>query len=269
VSQAGYIPAFFGAEQSSSVGWVERSEPIIFGLADRCFAIVIALESSRSIEDVAVSRKKPRRLATPKQHLTIIMYFAALSPSYALVIIDMQKWMFRYPDRAAQLPFLITNINRLAKAFVALRLPIFDVQTIHKADRSTWSRLMHKHNHACLIEGTGDVEPVDGYQSPPGAMHMVKTANSAFLETNFAARAETAGATGLVVAGVFIDGCVGLTAADAAQRGFDVTLAEDAIGHARSDRRATILNWLSDDYELEVQATEQILAGLHANCSHL
>jgi hypothetical protein len=69
-----------------------------------------------------------------------------------LAIIDMQKWMFRYPERAAQIDRLIGNINAITKAFEP-GFPIFDVHTIHKADRSTWSRLMRKHDYPCLIEG--------------------------------------------------------------------------------------------------------------------
>jgi isochorismate hydrolase len=41
----------------------------------------------------------------------------------ALAIIDMQRWMFRYPERAAQLPSLIDNINWLSDAFAAQGLP--------------------------------------------------------------------------------------------------------------------------------------------------
>jgi len=36
-------------------------------------------------------------------------------------------------------------------------------------------------------------------------------------------------AADMAAAGVLIDGCVGLTAADAVQRGFEVTFAADAI----------------------------------------
>ncbi len=107
-----------------------------------------------------------------------------------LVIIDMQRWMFRYPERAAQLPLLVANINALANAFIETGLPIFDIQTIHKADRSTWSRLMRKYNYSCLIEGTQDAELVDGYCIPEGANQITKTANSAFLGTNFELNAE-------------------------------------------------------------------------------
>jgi nicotinamidase-related amidase len=68
-----------------------------------------------------------------------------------------------------------------------------------------------------------------------------------------------AGVSEVVLAGVFMDGCVGLTAADAAQRGFDVTFVDDAIGHSRIERRATILEWLVEAYELTTSTTEQMI----------
>lgn len=174
-----------------------------------------------------------------------------------LMILDMQKWMFRHPERAAQIPGLLTNINTLAAAFAEARLPIINVETIHKADRSTWSRLMRKYNLACLIAGTEDVEPVAGYRPPVAAVRIEKTANSAFLGTDLEWKLQTAGVSELVITGVFIDGCVGLTAADAAQRGYEVTLVADAIGHARRDRRTVIFDWLASDYELSVLSADQ------------
>lgn len=185
----------------------------------------------------------------------------------ALVIIDMQKWMFRYPERATQIPSLIDNINALTNAFIEVGLPIFDVQTIHKADRSTWSRLMSKYNYSCLIEGTQDAKLVEGYLLPEEAHQIAKTANSAFLGTTFETSLKSANITELVLTGVFMDGCVGLTAADAAQRGFDVIFVDDAIGHTQTDRRTAILDWLIDDYELKLQTTEQILARVRARPS--
>ena len=176
-----------------------------------------------------------------------------------LAIIDMQKWMFRYPERAAQIDLLNQNINAISEAFAA-GFPIFDVRTIHKADRSTWSRLTRKYNYPCLIEGTEDIRPVDGYRLPERAIQITKTANSAFLGTDFETQLTAAGVTELALAGVFIDGCVGLTAADAAQRGLEVVFIDDAIGHTRANRRSAILNWLTDDYELKTWTTEQTVA---------
>jgi nicotinamidase-related amidase len=178
----------------------------------------------------------------------------------ALAIIDMQRWMFRLPDRAAQLPAVVPAINRLAAAFSARGQPVFNVGVFHKADGSTWSRLMRKHDYACMIEGTVDAEPVDGLDLPASRRRIRKTANSAFLGTDFEAQLRAMRVSELVLSGAFIDGCVGLTAADAAQRGFEVCFVEDAIAHCNAQRRAMFFEWLGDMYELTATTTEAACA---------
>jgi nicotinamidase-related amidase len=166
----------------------------------------------------------------------------------ALAVIDMQRWMFRLPERAAQLAPLVPTINRLAAGFAAAGLPLFDVRTAHKPDRSTW-----------MIEGTPDVEPVDGLNIPIAARPVIKTANSAFLATDFEQQLRDLKVEKLVLAGVFIDGCVGLSAADAAQRGFEVILTQDAIGHCDGGHRPVIIEWLVSMYELAVKTADETL----------
>jgi nicotinamidase-related amidase len=178
----------------------------------------------------------------------------------ALAIIDMQRWMFRTPERAAQLPALVPMLNRLAARFDAAGHPVFDVRVIHQADRSTWSRLMLKYDYSCMIEGTSDAEPVDGLDMPAAARLIRKTENSAFYGTNFEEQLRALGVEKLLLAGAFIDGCVGLTAADAAQRGFEIVLVEDAIAHCNERRRATMFEWLTDMYELTTVTTESLRA---------
>ena len=183
---------------------------------------------------------------------------------HALAIVDMQRWMFRFPERRAQLPALVPTLNRLAAAFHASGRPVFDVGVCHKADRSTWSRLMLKHNYACLIEGSADTEPVPDLNLPPTRRFVRKTASSAFVRTDFEEQLRTLNVTKLFLAGAFIDGCVGLTAADAAQRGFEVCLIDDAIAHANERYRDTILEWLAGLYELTATTTEALCAATQA-----
>jgi len=156
----------------------------------------------------------------------------------ALAVIDTQRWMFRLPEHAAQLGALVPTINRLAAGFAAAGFPLFDVRTEHKPDRSTWSRLMRVYDYPCMIEGTPDVDPVDGLNIPIAARSVIKTANSAFLATDFEQQLRDLKVEKLVLAGVFIDGCVGLSAADAAQRGFEVILVQEAGGWPQSRPRA-------------------------------
>ena len=167
----------------------------------------------------------------------------------ALIIIDMQRWMFRTPDRAAQLDGLVPQINRLAHEFEVAGRPIFEVRTSHKADRGTWSRLMLKYDHACLIEGTDDVCPIDGLVIPRSARHVSKTANSAFMGTDLDDRLRREGVNSITLCGVFMDGCVGLSAADAAQLGYGVTLAANCIGYIDANHNRMMAEWLNVMFE--------------------
>jgi nicotinamidase-related amidase len=178
----------------------------------------------------------------------------------ALAIIDMQRWMFRLPERAAQLTVVTPAINRLAAKFTAAGLPVFDVRVVHKADKSTWSRMMLKYDYACMIEGTADVDPVDGFDLPVSARLVCKLANSAFLGTNFEEQLRALEVENLVLAGAFIDGCVGLTAADAAQRGFEVVLVEDAMAHRDERHRDMMVEWLVSMYQLTVSKAPSLPA---------
>jgi nicotinamidase-related amidase len=177
---------------------------------------------------------------------------------HALAIIDMQRWMFRLPERAAQLPSLVPVINKLAADFEASGLPVFNVHVVHKADRSTWSRLMLKYDYPCMIEGTADVELVDGFELPPSARSVAKRANSAFLGTNFEEQLRSLEVRSLVLAGAFIDGCVGVTAADAEQRGFEVILAQDAMACCDAGRRDMMIEWLISMFELTTMNADTI-----------
>ena len=85
-------------------------------------------------------------------------------------------------------------------------------------------------------------------------------ANSAFLGTNFEEQLHNLDVNKLVLAGAFIDGCVGLTAADAAQRGFEVVIAEDATAHCDPRHREMMIEWLIRMFELTVVKAEAIHA---------
>lgn len=177
----------------------------------------------------------------------------------ALMIIDMQKWMFRYPERLAQVGKLTSNIATLVSLFEEKHYPVFEIVTVLKADKSNWSRLMLKYDYPCLLEGTEDILPVEGYVSPAEAIKIRKTRNSAFLGTQLETKLKDLGIQRLYLTGVFIDGCVGLTAAEAAQLGYEVTFIKDAIGTAESDLNEPIFKWLINDYELDAVESIDVL----------
>ena len=87
----------------------------------------------------------------------------------------------------------------------------------------------------------------------------MKTQNSAFLRTEFEATLRADGVTKLLLVGVFMDGCVALTAADAAQRQFEVACVADGIGHADPAMRHPMETWLHDMYEIRQIRTADAL----------
>ncbi|MCP4185522.1 MAG: cysteine hydrolase [Hyphomicrobiales bacterium] len=117
---------------------------------------------------------------------------------------------------------------------------------------------MIKENAAVLIRGSHDADYVDGYQPPFGSHFIEKTRNSAFLSTKLDEELSGLNVEMIVLCGVFIDGCVGLTAADAAQRDFDVTFLTDCIGHTNQDFRKPIFHWLVDDYSMKAIKVAQL-----------
>lgn len=76
----------------------------------------------------------------------------------ALVIIDMQNWFFRSEDRREKPPELIESINELIEVATNKNITIFQVITMHKADKSTWNIVMKKHNFSALLEGSDEAE---------------------------------------------------------------------------------------------------------------
>jgi nicotinamidase-related amidase len=117
---------------------------------------------------------------------------------------------------------------------------------------------MRKYDVPCMIEGTEDVDRVEGLAIPASARTILKRANSAFFETDLESQLRALKVSRVVLTGAFLDGCVGLTAADAAQRGFDVVLVEDAIAHCNKCHRDALIEWLVAMYELTPTTAESV-----------
>lgn len=146
----------------------------------------------------------------------------------ALVVIDMQQYFFRTSQRSEKLDELICNINDLIDFANAKEMPIYQVQTIHKEDKSTWNNVMKKHNYALLLEGSEEAQLIEGINVDESQEAIIKTRQSAFIRTDFEDRLKDKEIDTLIVCGVFTHGCVGRTAIDAYERDFNVILAKDA-----------------------------------------
>ncbi|CAH2213064.1 cysteine hydrolase family protein [Tepidibacter aestuarii] len=146
----------------------------------------------------------------------------------ALVIIDMQQYFFRSEERRIKLRELISAINELIDCAKDKNIPIYQVLTVHKDDRSTWNIVMKKYNFAALIEGSKEAELLSEIKFDKSQEVIIKTRQSAFIRTNFEDKLRENNIDTLILCGVFTHGCVGRTAVDAYERDFNVIVAKDA-----------------------------------------
>ena len=176
----------------------------------------------------------------------------------ALVIIDMQNWFFRSEERRVRLPKLISSINELIDIASEKEIPIYQVLTIHKSDRSTWNIVMKKHNIAALLEGSKEAELLPQIKFDNSQEVLIKTRQSTFIRTNFEEKLREQNVDTLILCGVFTHGCVGRTAVDAYERDFNVILAKDAsFSHVKNQEEA-MFEVIEQEQEQSILTNDEI-----------
>ena len=177
----------------------------------------------------------------------------------ALVIIDMQKWFFRSDDRRDKLPELIESINELIEVASVKNIPIFQVLTIHKADKSTWNIVMKKHNFSALIDGSDEAKLLPDIKFDSSQGVIVKTRQSTFIKTNFEEILRSKNIDTLILGGVFTHGCVGRTAVDAYERDFNVILAKDASFSHMKNQEKSMFEVIEEEQEQLILNNKEII----------
>ncbi|MCB2299210.1 cysteine hydrolase [Clostridium tagluense] len=176
----------------------------------------------------------------------------------ALVIIDMQLWFFRNEARRVKLPELILYINELIDVAKEKNIPIYQVLTIHKNDKSTWNIVMKKHNFVALLEGSKESELLPEIKFDNTQEVIVKTRQSTFIRTDFEEKLMEQNIDTLILGGVFTHGCVGRTAVDAYERDFNVILAREAsFSHIKNQEEA-MFQVIEEEQEQSILTNEEI-----------
>lgn len=181
----------------------------------------------------------------------------------ALVIIDMQNWFFRSEERREKLSELIESINVLIEVAKNKKIPIFQVLTIHKANKSTWNIVMKKHNFSALLEGSDEAKLLPEIKFDDNQEVVIKTRQSIFIRTDFEERLRNKNIDTLILAGVFTHGCVGRTAIDAYERDFNVILAKDASFSHMKEQEKSMLEVIEEEQEQLILYNEEIIEYLN------
>ncbi|MCI0477341.1 MAG: cysteine hydrolase [Anaerolineales bacterium] len=159
----------------------------------------------------------------------------------ALVIVDMQEFFFRKPERRQNLDQVIANINTLIEYFDVRWLPTFHIVSKYKADRSDWDLKMKMAGEPELIEDAPETAILAPIRISESHAIISKTRYSAFFKTDLAERLHQQNIARVVVVGAYTHYCVNATIFDAYGHDFVPCLITDAVTSHRPDETALMI----------------------------
>jgi len=168
----------------------------------------------------------------------------------ALLVIDRQN-DFSVDDELERCrEDLTTACNQLIDRARTAGVPVLELQTVHKRDKSTWALNMLEDDQGMSLEGGEGVQRVAGLQA--GDVVIPKTRDSAFFGTDLEQRLRDDGVDRVVICGVSTESCIAATATDAYARDLRVTLVEDATASIEWSQHDQTLARLKEQYRQDV-----------------
>jgi nicotinamidase-related amidase len=162
----------------------------------------------------------------------------------ALLVIDVQKGLFKKSTPIYEADQLLGNINTL----------------IRRAERAGAPVLYIQHANKMLVEGTDDWELHPELERLGTGVAIHKRHGNAFQDTNLREELESRGIRRVVITGLVTHGCVKATCIGAKSQGYEVVLVKD--GHSSYSKQAAklIAEWNEKLSEgtVELGATEEI-----------
>ena len=160
---------------------------------------------------------------------------------------------------------VLPNTLRLRDRFTRLKRPVLHV-TIGAAHADALDAPVHMRK--LLVEfsnfvGSREHEILDELKPLPGEHVLRKTTIGAFASTNIDSLLRALGCEQLYLTGVSTNMCVETTAREAADRGYGVTLVEDACGTTHEDLHQVTMRNFQRLFG-RVRSTTQVLGELHA-----
>ncbi len=181
----------------------------------------------------------------------------------AVIVIDMQKFFLReHPDTFRQK--LLPNIAGLLAAVRSRGIPVIHVITRYSSDKSDWPKAWKKRGSIWCLEGSGDERILKETEPLPGEPLIVKTRYNAFYRTDLHRTLRALPADMVVLAGYSSDVCVRMTAMDAYNRGYRLTVLSDCVHSAREDTAVSLryLAWLTN---ARVLSSQEFIHGFGSN----
>jgi acyl-CoA reductase-like NAD-dependent aldehyde dehydrogenase/nicotinamidase-related amidase len=178
-----------------------------------------------------------------------------------LLLIDLQNDYLAAAGLQPAAPELVARAAVLLEGFRARGLPVIHVCTTVRRDDDRRMPHWRRAGRWACVEGTPGHEPPAPLRPRPGEAVVAKTFFSAFEGGALEARLQSLGCGAVVLAGVHTHGCIRASALDAYQRGYAVSVADDAIG-SDDPVHAAISGRYLRDRAVRFERVEALLAQL-------
>ena len=186
----------------------------------------------------------------------------------ALLLVDLQHDFLRAPGLEPPAGEVVARAAALLQACRKLQVPVIHAWLTIPRDKDVRMPHWKRANKWACVEGTQGHATPEALR-PVGSEAVVqKTYFSAFSSAQLDAALRSLGCDALVVAGLYLQGCIRCTVIDAYERGLEVIVADDAVASDEPLHAAATRRYLTDRAArfLPVHAIAEMLAG-HASDS--
>lgn len=161
-----------------------------------------------------------------------------------LVLVDLQQDFLGRPGLEPPAPRITAGASTLLNGCRARSVPVAHVQTVIRADGTDRMPHWKRSDHWECVEGTPGVLPPPALAPAPGEAIVRKPVFSGFGNPELGQMLESLRIDTVIVAGIYLHGCVRSTVLDAYERGYEVWVASDATGSTEPAHAEHTQSWL-------------------------
>lgn len=148
----------------------------------------------------------------------------------ALLLIDTQRDFFSRPGLSPAKLELIPQIRLLLEGFRSLDLPVFHIHTEIRPDGNNRMPHWEENDIRQCIKGSPGAQPPEQLRPLSSEIIITKQYFSAFGNSKLTHTLQHKKITHLIIAGIYLHGCIRSTVMDAYEQGYTIWVADNAVG---------------------------------------